>query len=163
MDRRLEITPEMCGTNWVRILLICASTTAISVAVELIIDDHRSIFVGLAVGLFILLAETVDLHQKLRYELHLADAYISARYPSGGFDVIHKNEIRKLRETGRMDPRGHGIIVSGPHRLLHHRIEIFVPRDLPEFEFVRQTLASWLDNMEESVPLSPRGLPYSQE
>lgn len=164
MDHRWQITPELCGTNWFRIALISGGTALAAVGLDLLIDTHRSILFGSAVFVIIWVWESISVHQKLRYELHLADDYISVRYPSDALDVIHKNDIAKIRDARPLDPRGDGLVVMGPHRLLQRQTEIFIPRALPELFMIQQILGTWMQEatLNATIPLTPRGLPYSQ-
>lgn len=164
MDRRWQITPKLCGTNWARAFFIFGACQLVAVCAELLLGTRRELISNFVAALVVVLVDTQFAYEKLRYVLHVAPDYLGVHY-AGEVEIIRKYNIRKLRESSRFDPRGNGLVVYGTERFLRGRTQIFIPRALPEFELIRQTIAMWLEQARvesgESVPISPRGIPYS--
>ncbi len=164
MDRSWEITPELCGTNWLRMFLGCALAGMVALGVEYLVDMRRESLMALVVGLAALGFEFMQVRGRLRYQLRLETDCISSRYSSGTLEVIGKSDVSKLRNSRSCDPRGQGLVVCGIGGFIRHRTEIFIPAALPDFELLRQTLTMWLNEPKpQSSPISPKGIPYSCE
>jgi hypothetical protein len=163
MERSWEITPELCGTNWLRIVFGCAVLAFVSTAVEYFFKPRNEAYFGVVGALVIFVIDSFRTHSRLRYQLRLEDDCISAQYATGKLELIHKNDIAKLRETRAWDPRGHGLVVCSIGGFIRSRTTIFVPGALPDFELIRQTLTCWLNEpkLQQSIAISHNGIPYS--
>jgi hypothetical protein len=163
MDRRWEITPELCGRSWIHLFVWSAALVILLPIIEYPKKPHSVVI--LLFLLFAVVMETRARYRSLRFELRLNFDNIVA---IGSKSVaIRKEQIAKLRETSTWSWRGPGLIVSNEEStFLRGGREVFIPRALPDFESIRQTMQAWLEEANEQrlneLPLSPRGIPYNQ-
>ena len=142
MELTLQLTPEMVGLGWRRVLLLGLRSMAITVLVEALVSrlvysqfmNSGVLVLGISMFFGPLIARALA-RTKLRIN---AEGIEELDGPT-----IHKDEIALVNEY-IAGPRS-GIEITGKNRPRWlRRYQIYVPAAMPEYRQVRELVRSWV-------------------
>ena len=142
MEATYQITPEMLGLTWRRILRHAMKTCLLFVGIWwlLALVFHRPVLSGAVVGgLGGVLLSVLLMRPFSRTQLRVTNDSIET---SDG-PVIRHDAIARINEYNDGEFRGIEIVASAKPRWLR-KYSIFIPAALPEYPQIRQLIERWV-------------------
>jgi hypothetical protein len=146
MDATYQVTPEMLGLTWQRMLprVLIAGILGSSGGFLLSFLLHGRLSIGSVVGLVVgVLIPTLLQRPLSRTKLRLTDDTIEEL----DGPVINKDGIARVNEYSDANCPGIEIIGAGKPGWLR-KYRIFVPAALPEYQQVRKVVQGWVSAQE---------------
>lgn len=142
MEATYQITPEMLGLTWGRILRHAMKTCLLFVGLwwVMALMFHRPVLTGSVVGgISGVLLSVLLMRPFSRTQLRITNDSIET---SDG-PVIHLDAIARISEYNDGEFRGIEVVGVAKPRWLR-KYSIFIPAALPEFPQIRQLIESWV-------------------